>query len=310
MFASTVLSAVERGAFVVYTAYALVFVATFLVMRFLVQEQEAREAEENLGDTKNRKSSNSLVKVTRPFFTQYFVPMVRGKPQWDMRRLLYKRRIIAAGLRDEFTPDEFIAFKIFLIFFFPLICAVLTITGFLDFALWQLALIGIGGWFFPDLWVRSRMRMRQGQVKRALPFVVDLLALSTEAGLDFVGAIGKVIEKAKPSPLIEELEQVLKEIKVGSSRAEALREMAMRLDMPEMSSLVAILISADQMGAPIGRTLRQQSDQIRVQRFTAAEKAGAAAGQKLMFPVVLFILPAVFLLIFGPVAMGFLGTAE
>ncbi len=310
MFGSTVLSAVERGTFVVYTAYALIFVATFLVMRFLVQEQEAREAEENLGETKNRKSSNSLVKATRPFFTQYFVPMIRGKPYWDTRRALYKRRIIAAGLREEFTPDEFIAFKIFLIFFFPLVGAVLTITGFLDIALWQLGIVAVGGWFFPDLWVRSRIRVRQAQVKRALPFVVDLLALSTEAGLDFVGAIGKVVEKAKPSPLIEELEQVLKEIKVGSSRAEGLREMAARLDMPEMSSLVAILISADQMGAPIGRTLRQQSDQIRVQRFTMAEKAGAAAAQKLMFPVILFILPAVFLLIFGPVALGFLGQGD
>jgi tight adherence protein C len=310
MFGTAVLSAVERGTFVVYTAYALIFVATFLVMRFLVQEQEAREAEENLGETKNRKSSNSLVKATRPFFSQYFVPMVRGKPQWESRRVLYRRRIIAAGLREEFTPDEFIAFKIFLIFFFPLVGAVLTITGFLDIALWQLGLVAVGGWFFPDLWVRSRIRIRQGQVKRALPFVVDLLALSTEAGLDFVGAIGKVVEKAKPSPLIEELEQVLKEIKVGSSRAEGLREMAARLDMPEMSSLVAILISADQMGAPIGRTLRQQSDQIRVQRFTMAEKAGAAAAQKLMFPVILFILPAVFLLIFGPVALGFLGQGD
>jgi tight adherence protein C len=310
MFGFTVLSAVERGTFVVYTAYALIFAATFLVMRFLVQEQEAREAEENLGETKNRKSSNSLVKATRPFFSQYFVPMVRGKPQWDTRRVLYKRRIIAAGLREEFTPDEFIAFKIFLIFFFPLVGAILTITGFLDIALWQLGIVAVGGWFFPDLWVRSRIRIRQAQVKRALPFVVDLLALSTEAGLDFVGAIGKVIEKAKPSPLIEELEQVLKEIKVGSSRAEGLREMAARLDMPEMSSLVAILISADQMGAPIGRTLRQQSDQIRVQRFTMAEKAGAAAAQKLMFPVILFILPAVFLLIFGPVALGFLGQGD
>ncbi len=310
MLGSALLSAVERGAFVLYVAYGLIFLATFLVMRFLVQEQETRLAEENLGDTKNRKASNGLIRVTRPFFSQYIVPMVRGKPQWDTRRVHYRRRIIAAGLREEFTADEFIAFKFFLILFFPLVGAVLTITGLFDFPLWQLGVLGVAGWFFPDLWARSRMRARQRQVKRALPFVVDLLALSTEAGLDFVGAIGKVVEKAKPSPLIEELEQVLKEIKVGSSRAEALREMASRLDMSEMSSLVAILVSADQMGAPIGRTLRQQSEQIRVQRFTMAEKAGAAAAQKLMFPVILFILPAVFLIIFGPVGLGFMGAGN
>jgi tight adherence protein C len=135
---------------------------------------------------------------------------------------------------------------------------------------------------------------------------VDLLALSTEAGLDFVGAIGKVVEKARPSPLVEELEQVLKEIKIGSSRAEALREMASRLDMQEVNSFVAILISADQMGAPIGRTLRQQSDQIRTQRFSAAEKAGAAAAQKLLIPTVLFILPAVMLMIVGPILVQYI----
>ena len=123
MFGSAVLSAAERGSLVVYAAYLLVFVATFLVMRFLVQEQEAREAEANLAETSTRKSSNPLVRLARPISSQYFVPMVRGKPQWDARRDHYRRKIIAAGLRDEFTPDEFIAFKFLLIFLFPLIGA-------------------------------------------------------------------------------------------------------------------------------------------------------------------------------------------
>jgi tight adherence protein C len=134
----------------------------------------------------------------------------------------------------------------------------------------------------------------------AMPFIVDLLALSTEAGLDFIGAIQKVVEKANPSPLVEELEQLLKEIKVGASRSEAMREMAARVNLPEVNSFIAILISADQMGASIGKILRQQSEGIRVERFLRAEKAGAAASQKLILPVVIFILPAVFIMIFGP----------
>lgn len=139
-----------------------------------------------------------------------------------------------------------------------------------------------------------------------MPFIVDLLALSTEAGLDFVGAIGKVVEKAVHSPLVEEFAQLLKEIKVGSSRQEALREMAVRISMPEMNSFVAILISADQMGASIGKILRQQSDQIRTERLIRAEKAGAAAAQKILFPLVLFILPSVLLMVFGPFILGFI----
>ena len=135
------------------------------------------------------------------------------------------------------------------------------------------------------------------------------MALSTEAGLDFIGAIGKVVEKAAPSPLVDEFEQLLKEIKVGSSRNEALREMANRIDATEVNSFIAILISADQMGAPVGKTLRQQSEQIRSDRFVRAEKAGAAAAQKLLFPLVFFILPAVLLMVFGPFFLSFLSSS-
>src|SRR6185437_3596366 len=103
-----------------------------------------------------------------------------------------------------------------------------------------------------------------------------------------VGAIGKVVEKANPSPLVDEFGQLLKEIKVGASRADGLREMGARIDMQEMNSFVAILISADQMGASIGKILRQQSEQIRTQRMLLAEKAGAAATQKVMIVMMLF----------------------
>ena len=87
---------------------------------------------------------------------------------------------------------------------------------------------------------------------------------------------------------------------MGASRQESLREMATRISMPAVNSFVAILISADQMGASIGKILRQQSEQIRVERMLRAEKAGAAAAQKVLLPLVLFILPAVMLMIFGP----------
>jgi tight adherence protein C len=96
----------------------------------------------------------------------------------------------------------------------------------------------------------------------------------------------------------------LKEIKVGSSRGEALKEMASRIGMQEVNSFVAVLVSADQMGASIGKVLRQQSEQIRVQRVLAAEKAGAAAAQKIMLPMVVFIIPCVFIMIFSPYVLS------
>lgn len=293
------LESIVRGEFVIYSGYALIGLAVFIVARMILQEQETRAAQENLDD-RDRKPSTGLLGITRPFFTQYIVPMIRGKPMWDNYRKHYRRLVISAGLKDDLTPDEFISFKFFLILFFPLVGGMLRAMDMLDASVLTILGSGIAGWFYPDFWAKGRVAKRQKEILKAMPFIVDLLALSTEAGLDFVGAIGKVCEKAAPSPLVEELSQVLKEIKVGSSRAEALREMGLRINMKEVSSFVAILISADQMGASIGKTLRQQSEQIRSQRIIAAEKAGAAASQKILLPMVIFILPCVFIMIFGP----------
>jgi tight adherence protein C len=188
--------------------------------------------------------------------------------------------------------------------FFPLVGGLLRAGDFIDIQWYYIVGSGLGGWFYPDMWINGRIQARQKKILISMPFIVDLLALSTEEGLDFVGSIGKVVEKAKPSPLVEEFGQLLKEIKVGSSRAEALREMALRIGMTEVNSFVAILISADQMGASIGKILRQQSEQIRIERILRAEKAGAAASQKVIIPLVVFILPAVMLMIFGPFILG------
>ncbi len=293
------LESIVRGEFVINAAYGILGLAVFIVARMILQEQETRAAQDNMDD-RDRKPSSGLVGLTRPFFTQYIVPMVRGKAFWDNKRRDFRRLIISAGLKEELTPDEFIAFKFFLIVFFPLVGGILKAMDMLDVSALTVLGSGVAGWFYPNFWANGRVARRQKDILKAMPFIVDLLALSTEAGLDFVGAIGKVCEKAVPSPLVEELGQMLKEIKVGSSRQEALREMSLRINMKEVSSFVAILISADQMGASIGKTLRQQSEQIRNARIIAAEKAGAAASQKVLLPMVIFILPCVFIMIFGP----------
>lgn len=297
------MEAIVNGRLVIYAAYVLIGFASYLLARMLVQEQESRAAQENLEDLRARAASTWLVRATRPFFTQYVVPMVRGKNFWDVQRRKYGRKLVSSGLKEELTPDEFIAFKVVLIAFFPILGGLLKALDLIDLSLMIVILSGVGGWFYPDLWINARIEFRRKQILKALPFVVDLLALSTEAGLDFVGAISKVVEKSVPNPLVDELEQVLKEMRLGSNRADALREMANRVDMPEIGSFVAILISADQMGASIGKILRQQSEQIRGERFLRAEKEGAKAAPKLILVTVLMILPAVILIILGPYAI-------
>jgi tight adherence protein C len=290
----------EYRDFVLYAGYALAGLATFLFTHMLMSEQENMSAQENLRELDGKKTKNQLIRLTRPFFSNYILPSVRGKKSLEEWRTKYRRKVVSAGIKDEITADEFIAFKILLIVFFPIVAGLLKAGGFLDADPWVFMVLPVVGFFYPDLWVDSIIKVRHQQVLKSLPFVVDLLALSTEAGLDFIGAIQKVVEKASPSPFIDELSQVLKEIKVGSSRGEALREMSQRINMQEVNSFVAVLVSADQMGASIGKVLRQQSDQIRTLRFVRAEKMGATAVQKLFIPTFALILPAIGAILFGP----------
>lgn len=290
----------EYTSWVLMAGYALLGLSVAIVAFMIFSEQENLNAQENLRELEGKKTTNGLVKLTRPFFSQYLVPSVRASDRFDEARVNYRRKLISAGLKDELNPDEFIAFKLLLIGVFPLIGGIIRAGNFYEVPNWMMAALPVAGFFYPDFWVNSRIKERHKQVIKSLPFVVDLLALSTEAGLDFIGSIQKVVEKAVPSPLITELEQVLKEIRVGSSRAEALREMAIRINLQEVNSFVAVLVAADQMGASIGTVLRQQSEQIRVLRFLNAEKSGALAAQKLMVPTFALILPAILIIMMAP----------
>ena len=138
-----------------------------------------------------------------------------------------------------------------------------------------------------------------------MPFMVDMLALSVEAGLDFMAAITRVVEKAPESALTDEFEILLREVKVGASRAEALRNLAWRINSTVMSSFCATLIAADSVGASIGPILKALSQDIRQKRSADAEKLGAQAATKILFPMMLLVLPAVAIMIFIPFIEGF-----
>lgn len=297
--------AIVNHEWILLAIYGTVGFSVYTFARMLLQEQETRAAEENLSELKGRKSSDFFVKILRPICTHYVAPLVRGRKYWEPKREEIRRKLIASGMREELTIDEYIALKYLLFAFLPIVGGIVRSLDLYDVSLPVAFGLSVLGWFYPNILLSGKAKKRQTSIRKTLPFVVDLMALSTEAGLDLVGAMGKVVEKANRSPLIEELDQVLREIRLGSSRANALKEMAARIDMREVGSFVSILVSAEQMGASIGKTLRQQSDGIRSQRFVLAEKAGVAASQKILFPLVFFILPAVMLMVFGPFALEF-----
>jgi len=158
-------------------------------------------------------------------------------------------------------------------------------------------------WFYayPGLWLRQVLRTRQRRIQRALPFVLDLLTLSVEAGLDFMNAMQRIVEKRKMDPLGEEFVRVLREIQLGKTRRVALRDMSERVDQAEIRTVVNALVQADELGVGIAQILRIQADQMRQRRFERAEKLANEAPVKMLFPLVAFIFPAVFLILLGPI---------
>ena len=167
----------------------------------------------------------------------------------------------------------------------PLMC----IAGFLVFAL------------VPGMWLKGELKRRHLSIMKALPFVLDLLTLSVEAGMDFISALQRNCQTRRMDALNEELLRMVHEIQVGSSRREALKAMADRVNQPDLRGLAHALVQADEFGVSIGAILRIQSEQLRSRRFDRAEKLAAEAPTKMLGPLMLCTFPAVFIIVLGPV---------
>lgn len=160
----------------------------------------------------------------------------------------------------------------------------------------------------PRTWLTNTIKGRHREIERALPFILDLLTLSVEAGLDFMTALRRLIERRKVDALSEEFIRAVREMQVGRTRKEALKDMANRAGQPDLTSVVTALIQADELGVGIGTILRIQAEQMRQRRFQRAEKLANEAPVKLLFPLVCFIFPSVFLVLLGPILLEMLKT--
>ena len=166
------------------------------------------------------------------------------------------------------------------------------------------------GFIYPTTRLNNVIYNRMVRIFRDLPYVLDMLTLSTEAGQDFTSAMRTVIEKGTPGPLLDEFRIVHQEVTLGKTRTEALRAMAQRIDLPEVTSFVLALIQAEELGTSIGKVLRIMADQMRVKRSTLAEEMAGKVPVKLMMPLILLIVPAAFIvLLFGPVYLYMTGQS-
>ncbi len=164
------------------------------------------------------------------------------------------------------------------------------------------------GWFWSLIWLRDRVEKRKKLIRRALPLCADMLTLSVEAGLDFTAALARMVSRMPAGPLTDEVATTLREIRMGKTRREAFRALSDRVQMDEMTNLTSALIQADEIGASMGHILRIQSEDLRQRRFRRAERLAMEAPVKMVFPLVGFIFPTVFIVIFGPLFIRYMAS--
>lgn len=212
-----------------------------------------------------------------------------------------------AGFGDSVTVNHIFALKVLSAIATPLILRLV-----IDSINWPPLFLAsmIGGLMLPDKLINDIKKARWKHILRTMPGAVDVLSLSVEAGLDFQVAMQRYVERGTPGALRDEFSTILNDMRLGKTRAEAIRDFGRRVSLQEVGSFVSVLVQADQLGVPIGEVLRSQAAVMRVQRFQRAEQEGARASQKLLVPLVFFIFPAVLIVILGPVVLHFISASQ
>lgn len=211
----------------------------------------------------------------------------------------YEKSIVQAGVEYQFRPKHIVASKIVSSVVVGFLFAVLLI--FADQSIFLAFLGFLLGYKYPDLWLKETKKKRNNSISKNMPFFLDMITLSIESGLNLNGAIKQAVQKGPAGPVRSEFEKVLRDIKTGVSRAEAIRKMGQRIDNQSIKSLTSSIIQAEKMGMNLGPILRNQAEQRRIERFRKAEKMAMEAPVKLLFPLVAFIFPCTFIVIGFPV---------
>jgi tight adherence protein C len=276
--------------------YVFIATGTFLIVRSIMEQQvEKRELYARMPIEKPRIKVTALLGFLKPLFLL-------------SRFILYKLRLYEsirqriAASHAKLKPEEFFTIKIILI---PaLLGLIYVVFGKINSI--RLLISMFLAYFLPDIWLYSKIKKRKEAIIRLLPETVDLMGLCIEAGLDFTTAARWIIEKTRSNPLIEELSFVIEEIRWGKPRIQALKDMAKRLRIIEVSSFVQSLVQSERMGTPIAEAFSIISEDARLQRFQKGERIALQAPIKILLPLMFFILPVIGIIIMGPVFLQFL----
>jgi tight adherence protein C len=258
------------------------------------------------------------IELSQPFFERVLLPIVRRlgdissrfTPQHVIEQTRLKLELAGNPGRMDVSTFMVLHFvSAFLFGGFILLLSLLSKTYSLPIKLLMVLVFTLLGYFFPDLWIRSKINSRQKQVRKAMPDALDLLTICVEAGLGFDAAMSKVNEKWD-NELSLAFGRVIREIQLGKLRRDALRDMSERLGLPEMTSFVAAVIQSEMLGVSMAKVLRIQSDQMRIRRRQHAEEEAHKAPIKMIFPMGLFIFPALMIVLLTPAGLRLIGSLK
>jgi len=267
------------------------------VLGLVPMEWEKRPTLETLGlgpatDTKKKRNVKEIIRK----FSLINKPICKGA----LRIRLTKDLMIA---HVNIAPEEFIFIKeftvcAFLFITFPMISA--------DMIFFWLCMGFVFGYMGPEFWLKGKIKRVKAVMVKELPDAIDLLGLCVNAGLDFMLSLKWVVEKSPPSVMIEELGTVLQEINVGKTRRDAIKDLALRYDLPDLSTFARTLIQADKMGTSVTEALNILSEDMRLARYRRGEQMALKAPMKMLVPLLVFIFPVVGILVAGPILLDFM----
>jgi tight adherence protein C len=268
--------------------------------------QYLRDLDENVTftDEFERKLQDPfLARVVRPMGAGIAASVGRLTPRNYLDQT--HRKLLLAGLTGSMRAEEFVVGQL-------AATAGCTLGGLVYITLGnpsaRLALLvmivaPVIGLLLPASWLARKVRERQGAILKDLPDTLDLLAISVEAGMGFEGALAIVCQHFH-SPLADEFARTLHEMELGLPRRDAFQNLKRRTEVPELSNLVLALLQADALGIPIGRVLKTQAGEMRTKRRQWAREKAGKLPVKMLFPLVLFVFPAIMIVILGPAVSG------
>jgi tight adherence protein C len=269
----------------------------------------AEQVEARLSEYGSRAQPVTLeeLELSQPFSQRVVKPMIDGlarfvarfTPQQSLEATRHKLEL--AGRPNNWGPSEFWGIRALAGVLMAVLMFLLMRVSRrpLQQGLMLTGVVGALGFYLPVMWLGSKIKNRQNEIVRSLPDALDLLTICVEAGLGFDAAMSKVTEKWD-NELSQAFGRVNQEIRLGKLRREALRAMADSMDVPDVSSFVAAIIQADQLGVSIAKVLRIQSEQMRIKRRQRAEEKAHQAPVKMMIPLVFLVFPSIYIILLGP----------